>query len=69
MGKNKNAFLRDAGFRSIADALDANQARTTEALWSSVDAVHMENAARLAASQTDAAHIPTIRSVGERKRS
>jgi hypothetical protein len=65
MSKKKNALLRDAGFRSIADALDANQARTASAIWEAVDLVHRHNLER-AASQTQAT-IPTIPSVGQRR--
>jgi hypothetical protein len=60
MSKEKNALLRDAGFRSVADAFDQNVARTTEALWKSVDAIHAENAARVALQPDPMEGIPTI---------
>ena len=63
MSEKTNA-LRDAGFVAVAAALDANAARTTEALWSSVDEILAENAARLGAPVE--VPIPTIQSVGQR---
>jgi succinylarginine dihydrolase len=67
MSKKKNALLRDAGFRSIADALDQNAARTTEAIWASVDEVHAANAARVTPATDSMEGIPTIPSVGQRR--
>jgi hypothetical protein len=67
MSKKKSAVLRDAGFRSIADALDQNSARTTEAIWSSVSEIHAENASRVAPRTPPTASIPTILSVGQRR--
>jgi hypothetical protein len=65
LSKTKNTLLRDAGFRSIAHALDHNAPRTTQAIWASVNEIHAGNAAR-AASQTQAT-IPTTPSVGQRR--
>lgn len=64
---DKSKEMRDLGFDSIANAWDANAARSNAAnVWDAVDAIHADNAARRNTFSESPDDIPTY-GPGERQ--